>query len=230
MNDSEREHSLTAIPDANGDDPAPFVDSIHLAHYVQPLATGPLQRARALALVSADRGEGTSTCTLQLGRYLAARPRTRVLLVDANLHHPSLHTLASVERTRGLSNLLFGDIELEDAVRATSVQNLFLLPSGDPVADAHEGLTTAALDERLTAQLNSYNFVLFDCPPVNDYVEATTIAAMCDGVILVVEGGKTRRQTAQNAMRLLQQARCKMLGALMNKRKFYVPQFIYDRL
>ncbi len=202
--------------------------SKQLANLVQLLPSSQ-DRLRTLALVSSNQGEGTSTCTANLAKYLAASVAARVLLVDCNLHHPSVHEMAGVAKENGLIDLLKGEIDLDRAAKPTPIPRLFVLTSGENGGSVVP-LDGRLLRDRLLSQTVGYDFVLFDCPPINVYLEATNAAALCDGVILVVEGEKTRRQAAQSAKAQLSQANCKILGVFMNKRKFYIPQAIYERL
>ena len=198
-----------------------------LGNLAQSLAVHPAT-PRTLALVSAGRGEGTSTLTLNLGRYLASR-NARVLVVDANPHHPLLHALAGVDQGDGLSDVVQGRLEMDAAIKPTAVPDLFVMTCGD-VDESLVPLLPTAIRDRLLKRSAAYDYVLLDCPAVNVYEDAASIASICDGVILVVEGGRTLRQAARTAKVLLTRANCNLLGVFMNKRKLYIPQFLYDRL
>lgn len=200
-----------------------------LANLVQLLPASN-NRLRTLALVSSSPGEGTSTCTANLAKYLASPLGAKVLLVDCNLHHPSVHEIAGVKQESGLTDLLRGEVDLARAAKATRLSTLFVLTSGVGTADPALALDGPLLQERLLNESRGYDFVIFDCPPVNVYHEATNAAALCDGVLLVVEGEKTRRQSAQSAKAHLSKANCRILGVFMNKRKFYIPQALYKRI
>jgi Mrp family chromosome partitioning ATPase len=75
-----------------------------------------------------------------------------------------------------------------------------------------------------------FDMVLVDCPAINAHGDAASIASACQGVVLVIEGGQTRREAAQASKAMLTRANCSILGAFMNRRKFYIPRFLYDRL
>jgi protein-tyrosine kinase len=196
-----------------------------LGSLVQSLAANP-KRPRIIALVSPGRREGTSSCTVSLGRYLAAG-RGRVLMVDANTHDPALHQISGVEQAGGVREVFEGDLSLERAVKPTSVSGLFVMTTGS-IADGH--VQPALLRDRIFNTACDYDFVLVDCPAVNVYEGSASIAALCEGVILVVEGGRTLRQSAKAAKQLLTRASCNILGVFINKRRYYIPQFLYDRL
>jgi len=197
-----------------------------LGSLVQSLAANP-RRPRIIALVSPGRREGTTSCTVSLGRFLAAR-RGRVLMVDANAHDPALHQISGVEQAGGVREVFEGDLSLELAVKPTSVSGLFVMTSGGSMADGQ--VQPALLRDRIFNTACDYDFVLVDCPAVNVYEGSASIAALCEGVILVVEGGRTLRQSAKAAKQLLARASCNILGVFINKRRYYIPQFLYDRL
>ena len=188
------------------------------------------QRLRSLALVSASREEGTTTCTANLSKFVTETSDSTVLMVDANLHHPALHQLAGVDQRSGLAEILQGTCTLEDAVQETRVRHLSIVTSGASERPTSHLLATSALERGVLQPAEEFDLVVFDCPAVNPYLEAASVAALCDGVILVVQGGVTRREVAQSAKALLERAGCKLLGVFMNRRKYYVPKAIYDRL
>jgi capsular exopolysaccharide synthesis family protein len=200
-----------------------------LGSLVESLSAQP-RALRTIALVGSGRREGTSTCTASLGAYLASR-HARVLMVDVNPHNPALHEYAGVDIEKGLAELLDGSISITSAVKATAIPNLFVLPSGYRSQFSTNGLVLpAALRERVLNWVLDYDYVLLDCPAVNEYHDAAAAAALCDGAILVIEGGRTQRRAAQAAKLALSRANCNVIGVFLNKRKFYIPQFLYDRL
>jgi protein-tyrosine kinase len=190
----------------------------------------PVAGPRSLALVSPGRREGTSTCTLNLGRALAERGK-QVLVVDANAQNPALHDMTAVAGLPGLAEVLRGDVACAAAIQPTSLPNLSVMSAGRV---AVEGIALPAvsgsLRERVLDQASSHEFVLVDCAAVNVFEDAARTAAQCDGVIIVLQAGRTMRQEAHAAKRILSRANCNLLGLFLNRRKFYIPQFIYDRL
>jgi len=202
----------------------------HLASLAQTLDLHPA-KPRTVAFVASGRGEGTTTCVANVGRYLAQH-HAKVLMVDANTRWPALHTIARVNRTRGLLDVVGADADVRTVVQSTSVPTLFVLSSGGDAQGACAGplLLPSVLRERLFSRTSEYDFVLIDCPAIHECEDTAVTAAACDAVILIVEGGRTLREEAQAAKALLTRAHARILGVFMNKRKFYVPKFLYDRL
>jgi len=185
---------------------------------------------RTVAFISPHAGAGTTTCAANLAKYLADVVGAKVLLVDANLRHPSVHELAGVEQQTGLTELLTDSLPLSKATKPTTQPRLQVLTSGVVVDNAYRLLVPEALQEKLLDAASDYDFIILDCAPVNPYFESLGVAALCDGVLLVIEGEKTRRQPAEMAKSRLEQTNSKLLGVVMNKRKFYIPNSIYQRL
>lgn len=220
-----RPDSQTHSPEFDAHLPPPV--AAQLANLVQALECHPL-RPRTIAFASAARGLGTSTCVASLGRYLASR-RAKVLMIDANFHSPTLHALAGVDQENGLSDVIAGGADVAETIKPTPVPGLFVVTSGGwPQADRL--LPAAALRQHVLCRTSEYDYVLLDCPAVNAHEDAGLTAATCDGVILVIEAARTSREAAQASKALLARAQCTILGVFMNRRQFYVPKFLYDRL
>jgi Mrp family chromosome partitioning ATPase len=207
----------------------PPVVANQLANLAQLLYAHPA-KPRTIAFVASGRKEGTTTCLAHVGGYLA-RQQSSVLMVDANLPAPSLHSMTGVSAGPGLLDVMSGDVEVKDAIRATAVRNLFVLTSGERhSAGTNRLLLPPALRERLLVPTAGYDFVLVDCPALGEHEDAAVTAATCDATLLVVEGGRTLREQALASKSRLTRAHCTILGVFMNKRKFYIPKFVYDRL
>jgi Mrp family chromosome partitioning ATPase len=200
-----------------------------LASLAEGLARHP-SSPRIVGFASPGRGEGTSTCVAALGVYLASR-HGALLVVDANHHSPTLHAIAGVDERPGLAELVAGEIDLAKAAQPTGLPELFVLASGDQDRARRNGMPVrGALQPRLRECAARFEIVLVDCPAVNPYGDAASIAAACDAVVLVVDGSRTKREAAQAAKAMLTRANCSIAGAFMNRRQFYIPQFLYDRL
>jgi protein-tyrosine kinase len=210
-------------------DGAPPIAVAQLANLAQVLRAHPRQ-PRAVAFVASRRGEGASTCLAHVARHLAQQ-RSRVLIVDANFPYPALHAIAGVDVAPGLVDVLAGDIDARSALQPTMAANLYVLASGEREPSGTNRLVLPALfRDRVLDPTRDFDFVLVDCPALSCFEDAAVVAAGCDASLLVVEGGRTQKQEAQAAKTLLMRARCEILGVFMNKRKHYIPRFLYERL
>jgi len=196
----------------------------------QLIADGQPRKIKTLAVVSATHGEGTTTVAAQLAISLASDPKLPVLLVDANFRKPDLHTRFQVSQDSGLSDLLLGEGDFAALVKPTPVKDLVLMTSGKGILDPAEFIKMIDLEEKLLGPAVNFGYIVMDCPPVNTCPEAITLASRSDGAILVVKAGETRREVVLEARQRLVQAEVNLLGAVLNKRKYHIPEFVYGKL
>ncbi|WP_455389533.1 CpsD/CapB family tyrosine-protein kinase, partial [Petrachloros mirabilis] len=157
---------------------------------------------------------------------LAMDSRIRVLVIDANLRTPGLHAAFKIDPTPGLSDLLTSNGRGARPVKV-GPGNLHVIPCGRPYAELHSLFESHRFEEFLRRMRERHDYVIFDGPPVHGSSECRVLCAKVDGVVLVIESGKTRRQVAISAKKQLVEAGGRVLGVVLNKRRFYIPEFIY---
>jgi capsular exopolysaccharide synthesis family protein len=168
-------------------------------------------------ITSADVGAGKSTITANLGILLAQIDRS-VLLVDADLRRPVLHTLLQVPNVLGLSSYLSGRAMLEAVVTRTAVPKLSLMPSGPIPPNPSDLLASRRMRDLLEAVAEQYDLVLLDSPPVLAVSDATTLAPVVDGILLVVGSG-VPEVSLRRAKEQLEAVHGRILGAVVNQRE-----------
>jgi non-specific protein-tyrosine kinase len=159
--------------------------------------------------------EGKSISCANLGIALAHAGK-QVILIDADLHRPVQHRLFDVPNTVGLSTVLTScTVDLKSVVRATTVPDLFLLPSGPLPPNPAELLGSERM-EILLSELGAYaDVVIIDSPPVTAVVDATTLSKFVDGVVMVLRANRTRRNLAKRALETLRQVDAPVVGAIL---------------
>ena len=85
-------------------------------------------------------------------------------------------------------------------------------------------------DNFLKRMRDTFDYVIIDSPPVNAYAESLVIAKKVDGIILVLESGKSRKQVAIRAKQQIDESGALLIGVILNRRKHYIPEWIYRRL
>ncbi|MGH7493288.1 MAG: GumC family protein [bacterium] len=170
---------------------------------------------RALLVTSPGPGEGKSTAVSNLAITMA-QMGSRVLLIDSDLRRPVLHSIFKVDRRIGLSNVLVGRASIEEAVRKTDIENLFVMPCGTLPPNPSELLASNAMTRALEEMKAMFDIVLFDSPPIIAVTDAAVLGSRLDGVILVVKAGQTDREAAYRAYTLLKNVGTRILGALLN--------------
>ncbi len=168
---------------------------------------------KSLVVTSPSSQEDKTTAAANLGVVLAQAEK-RVILVDADLRQPRLHTLFGLDNAAGLLDAL-NAAQLEQILQPTGVDGLSVLSSGKLPVVPSDALSSSRMT-RLIQQLETLaDMVIFDTPPVLVVSDAALLASQAGGALLVIEAGKTRREQAQAAKDALERARARLLGAVM---------------
>ena len=183
-----------------------------------------------LAIYGSQPGEGTSTVARELAISLSRSPTNNVLLIDGN-------SGPSDQSKHFGSNFVDS---LWAAARGAPIRTVRLsMPRGgavDLAALQIDGATDPSeIDLRLLPQLfhrlrNVFNVIIIDCPPVLSAAGYVSASGLADSCLLVVEAGRTRVPVVRRAMEEIEAAGGKLQGVVLNKRKHYIPSWIYRRL
>jgi capsular exopolysaccharide synthesis family protein len=193
------------------------------------LASGPGKPMKTILFCSSHRGEGTSTVFMNFGQTLAGEGY-RVLLVDANFRHPTLHRLFHLQQENGLTDLCFGNDNLENVMKNTMWNNLWVVTSGNSYNNPSAAFESEFLDASIERMKMQVDWVLFDSPPMHSCSDSLALAGKVDGVVLVVEFERTRREVLQQYKDRLEKNGAHILGVVLNKRRFHIPKWVYNRL
>jgi succinoglycan biosynthesis transport protein ExoP len=178
----------------------------------------------SLAVGSATVGEGKSTVALNLA-HVAALAGQRVLLVDANLHSPSLHLLLELPNVKGLSNLLDNQNAPNEIIqRSHLADNLFVLTAGLPIPGTARRLASSQMQYLMEELQATFDLVIYDTPPLVDSKDANFLAARTDGILMVVAIRQVNFSVVQKVFSQLENFGIPCLGTVANhatKRKRY---------
>jgi protein-tyrosine kinase len=174
-----------------------------------------LDRGIAVVMVtSAALGEGKSLTSTNIALTLAESYRRRVLLIDADLRRPALHDIFQASSASGLST----GLRRERASTFTTIaitDKLALLPAGRPDPDPMASLTSARMRQLIDEARGKFDWVVIDTPPVALMPDASLLADMADGVVLVVQAGATPLDIIKQAARAIGKKR--ILGVVLNR-------------
>jgi Mrp family chromosome partitioning ATPase len=190
------------------------------------------QNCRLLLLTAPTSGSGTTLSAMSLAGHLAQASNGRILLLDANPSASGLSSLLGMAGAPGLFELLLSDAPeemLEECVQRHPDHSFDLLPLGQRSLTASR-FTAEEIQDLLAMLSEHYRFVVIDAEAVYSGSSAASLAAMVDGVILVIRAEVTRREVAQAAVERLRQANARLLGSVFNGRKYYMPQWLYNLL
>ncbi len=178
---------------------------------------------------SALAKEGVTKTISNLGTYLSKTAGFKVLIIDANLKNPSLQKIFEVSDSQGLVEVLEGKVLFEKAVKNLG-NNLFVLTTGKETLNPAILFNSHMIKNLLKQVKEKFDIVLIDSAPLNEARDSIILAANCDGVVLVVNEGKTRRQIIKIALFALTQNKANVLGAVLNNRTYPIPANIYKRM
>ena len=150
-----------------------------------------------------------------------------VLLVDGNLNAPQIHRLFNVDIYPGLRDILYSNIRLEEVIAPTQYSNLSIMTGGSTTSDRPVPYNEDAMKALLGQVREQFDYVIFDGNSVFGSSEVVSFAKYFDAVILVVECEKTKWELIQMASEKIQKAGGNVLGVVLNKREYYVPDSIY---
>jgi capsular exopolysaccharide synthesis family protein len=199
-----------------------------LANRVELALTGSTRRA--VLVGSPVRKTGASTVAVGLAATLATNSKATTLLVDANLRQPSLHEKFNLEREAGLTDLVHGRASEGAVVRRTAVPRLSIVTAGSPEESPQGFFQSTSFREHLERWTSEYSYVILDTAPFGAVSEPMSLAQLSSGVVLVVEAAKTAREVAAGLVDSLRDGGVRVLGAVLNKRKFNIPEWIYRRV
>jgi len=200
-------------------------EQIKLTHQV--FLTG-MGQPQIVVFCGVESGNGCSRVCTESAIELAEQTSERVCLIDANLRSPFLHDVFGLTNGKGFAEALRNQGHIREY--STLVDNLWIMTSGDHTSDATSLLTRDNLTPYMQELRETFDFVLLDAPPLNRFADAASLARLADGVVLVLEANSTRRDAARKATDDLRSANAKILAAVLNKRKFPIPETIYRRI
>jgi protein-tyrosine kinase len=178
------------------------------------------QPVKTIVVTSAAPREGKTMTALNLG-IIIAQAGPRVLLVDADFHHPSLHHMLTgssngVRAKPGLSNLIVGNVTAAEAITTTPFTNLSILPAGAPPPNPSELLASQRMRTVMAELVQRADFVLLDSPPCLLYADAVVLSQVSDGILYVLRAGPQDRAAQHRVHKQLQQAKARVLGVVFN--------------
>jgi protein-tyrosine kinase len=172
------------------------------------------QRLHTVLVSSAVPAEGKTLTATNLAHVIARQQGSRVLLIDADLRAPRVHTILGAPAAPGLADLLQGEASEVDVIQRGPEEGLCFIPAGNRVAHPSELISSHRLKSFLESVGRMFDWVIIDSPPAVPVADAAVLGGLVDGVLLVVRAGSTPLAIIQKAVRDLLDAR--IIGVVLN--------------
>jgi capsular exopolysaccharide synthesis family protein len=170
---------------------------------------------RRLLVTSSVAAEGKTFVVSNLGQSIVRQPERRVLLIDADLRCSSLHTRFDAPSRPGLTEYLRGEADEYAVIQKGMAENLCLLPCGSGVSNPSELLLSGKMKRLLDLVTPMFDWIIIDSPPALPVHDASILADLTDGVLLVLRAGSTDVEVAEKVAAEFQ--RKNLLGVVLNQ-------------
>lgn len=182
---------------------------------------------KVILVTSAMPQEGKTTTSINTAVVLAQKG-VRVLLIDADLRRPGIHKALGIGPRSGLSNVLTGSVDLQQAItRSPLIPSLSILPAGTPPPNPAELLASINTRDLIEGLRQEFDHIVIDTPPTLSVTDAVVLSTRADAVVLVIRSGKTTKQALRRARELLFRVNARVTGVLLNAVDLSSPDYYY---
>jgi len=222
--ESNRPLSLIGPGEASGHD---LIENFRVIR-TNLLSIGTLtKQPHVIMITSAMPKEGKTVVSANLAISFA-RNGGRTLLLDTDLRRGRMHRLFGYRKSPGLSNVLLGEVSLQDACRPTSHENLFVLSAGKHLDTGTEMLASQKFTDIMAALRSQFDHIIVDTPPVLGLSETSFLQKLCDGVLFVIWSGNTPMGSVKAAIDMLQNHGASFYGFVLNRLDLNATQNYYQ--
>ncbi len=170
---------------------------------------------KKIVITSSNPHEGKSTTAVNVAISLSQAFK-RVLIIDCDLRKARVHRALGVAGEPGLTNILSGLADVEDSVQPTKYQNLFCLPAGLFAPNPAEMLASERMAALIETLEQSFDYIIFDTPPINVVSDALPLVKLSDGVVFIVRSRVTVYSEFERALDSLNFIDARIIGVIVN--------------
>ena len=184
---------------------------------------------RTILITSSQPGDGKTTTAINLATSLA-QTGAHVLLIDADMRRPRVHSVFGVDNAQGLSTVLAGEpkaFEIVSLIARHPPTGVHVLAAGPTPPNAAELLGSDEMTKLLSFLQSVFTHVVIDSPPVGSFTDGVLLSSIVDGVVLVVHGGKTSRDLVRRSRQVLQDTGARILGVVLNNVDLHTQEYKY---
>lgn len=185
---------------------------------------------RVIMFTSAMHEEGVTSLALAYSRLMAMHGDHRVLLIELNARTPALAALLGLPGREGVTHYFSHERPVTSLAHRPAGEGFDVIHVGEADATQIQINLERAFPHLVREALERYDTVIVDAPPVVVCPETPPLSPFVDGVVLVVHSGRTKRETVDRSIKQIQQFQGRVLGVVLNRKRYYIPHFIYRRL
>lgn len=172
---------------------------------------------KVIIVTSCMAHEGKTTVSFEMSKSLAEANK-KVLVIDADLRKSVTVSRYTKERgVCGLSQILSGQVALEQAIYRTQVPGLDIVFAGPYPPNPAELVGCPVFKEMLDCVRDAYDYIIIDAPPLGLVIDAAIMASVCDGAVVVINQGMIKYRVAQDVKEQLSKSGCRILGVILNQ-------------
>ncbi len=183
------------------------------------------EERHSFLITSATLAEGKSTVSSYLAITAAAYKKRKTILVDCDLRRPTLHKLFDLSIEKGMTDIIGGDVTVEEALETTLIDNLSVLTAGTLKRNPTELFESEEV-KKVIEQIKFYFDLIFvDCAPIIPVSDPLVLAPELDGLLLVIKAGATQREVILRAASIVEKADTAIVGVVLNNMDSVLPYY-----
>ena len=208
-----RKHELSELDLITKNSNPVLLEALKVARLNLMYALSDIEGGKCVLVTSALAAEGKTTTCINMAVSLT-QTGAKVLMIDADMRRPRIHTYLGIKNEEGLANYLGGFSELKDVITHMEHLNLDVVTAGSLPPNPTELLASKKMQNFIAMAKEKYDYVLFDTPPVNIVADTLTLTRLAENILFVIKCGASITSEIDKAMATLKFANAKILGFL----------------
>ncbi|WP_260449230.1 CpsD/CapB family tyrosine-protein kinase [Listeria booriae] len=181
---------------------------------------------RSILITSSEPDSGKSLICANLAVVFAQQGK-KTLLIDGDLRKPTVKKIFPEALSHGLTGILTNRVTMDEAIRETEVENLYVLPAGVVPPNPSELLGSEKMKQVYAELYEIFDQIIFDTPPIQLVVDAQLLCSLVDGSILLVRSNHSSKENSKKALQKLQTANAHVIGSIFNNNKMKMDGYYY---
>ncbi len=183
---------------------------------------------KTFVVTSSISGEGKTVSSVNLAVMMAHDLNNKnILLIDADMRKGKVAKYVGLNKSPGLSEILKGEVEPDATFVSPNIENLTIIPSGITPKNPAELLGSKKMKTVLESLKARFDYIFIDSPPIMPLADPCILGAMVDGVIMVVQAGRTQRDMVKHSEQRLLQSHANVAGYVLTNVEYHLPEYLY---